>query len=310
MLLLLLLLILSTSPWGLSELLGGGFPTSDIDHSGPRIRRLLLLLIYPSAPPFPSPVYGSFIPFLPPLRPIPYLPPSFTHRHQFSLFLHPLLLPPYLVRLRGNCPPGWRSCPPDATACLHYPPMLGGPNEFLAQAVHAFYRLVVLSCCPRPVPRSLSTPGFYRPTVPSSLFLTPSPSHPLVSPACLGRRPSNLSIPGGGVAFFIPPSSFIPSRPPRVLRRLLVSSEVWFLSGVLLREKLRPGRLHFLEIYRPSPCSCATRPCRSRSGSPAPRPLLPPSISPPCSHDTIPVSRIILGGFVRSQSNPRIDQSW
>ena len=42
LMLLLLLLILATSPWGLSRLWGGGVPTLEIDHSGPRIRRLLL----------------------------------------------------------------------------------------------------------------------------------------------------------------------------------------------------------------------------------------------------------------------------
>ena len=38
-----LLLVMDTSPWGLSEIWGGWVPTSDIDHSGPRLRRLLLL---------------------------------------------------------------------------------------------------------------------------------------------------------------------------------------------------------------------------------------------------------------------------
>ena len=41
-LLLLLLLILYNSPWGLSELWVGGVPTSYIDHSGPSICCLLL----------------------------------------------------------------------------------------------------------------------------------------------------------------------------------------------------------------------------------------------------------------------------
>ena len=47
----LLLLILATSPWGLSELWGGGVPTSDIDHSGPRIRHLFLCTLI--SPPHP-----------------------------------------------------------------------------------------------------------------------------------------------------------------------------------------------------------------------------------------------------------------
>ena len=51
-LLLLLLVILSTSPWGLSKLWGGEVPTSDIDHNVPMIRRLLLhTLINPPQPP-------------------------------------------------------------------------------------------------------------------------------------------------------------------------------------------------------------------------------------------------------------------
>ena len=43
---------MNTSPWGLSELWGGGVPYSEIDHSGPRLRRLLSysLLIEPAPP--------------------------------------------------------------------------------------------------------------------------------------------------------------------------------------------------------------------------------------------------------------------
>ena len=37
------MLILSTSPWGFPSLWGGGVPTLDIKHYGPRICRLLLL---------------------------------------------------------------------------------------------------------------------------------------------------------------------------------------------------------------------------------------------------------------------------
>ena len=39
-----------TSPWGLFKLWGDGVSTLDIEHSGPRIRSLLLLLFYLSAP--------------------------------------------------------------------------------------------------------------------------------------------------------------------------------------------------------------------------------------------------------------------
>ena len=64
-LLMLLLLLLATSPQGLYELWGCGVTTSDIDHSGPRLRRLLLciLLIGPS-PPSPTSVQCPASPYV------------------------------------------------------------------------------------------------------------------------------------------------------------------------------------------------------------------------------------------------------
>ena len=63
---------MSTIPWGLSELWGGGVLTSYIDHSGPRIRRLLLRsIINPPCPPLLSsyvPSHPSSSTALPPHR--------------------------------------------------------------------------------------------------------------------------------------------------------------------------------------------------------------------------------------------------
>ena len=52
---LILLLILATSPWVLSELWGSGVLTPDIDHSGPRLCRLLLRRLLIGTAPHSSP---------------------------------------------------------------------------------------------------------------------------------------------------------------------------------------------------------------------------------------------------------------
>ena len=75
----LLLLILVTSPWGLSELWGGGVPTPDIDHSGPSLCRLILrsLIIGPAPPSSPAVWCSTSLPF------------SFAclhHRHHMIIF--------------------------------------------------------------------------------------------------------------------------------------------------------------------------------------------------------------------------------
>ena len=51
--LLFLLLILATSPWGLSKSWGAGVPTLDIDHSGPSLCCLLLRTLIVPAPTCP-----------------------------------------------------------------------------------------------------------------------------------------------------------------------------------------------------------------------------------------------------------------
>ena len=67
---------------------------------------------------------------------------------------------------------------------------------------------------------------------------------------------------------------------------LLVSYDA-FLSDVLLRTGDRPGRLHSLAIYRPSPCSYASCPFSHRSGCPAP-PFPPPPPHPLFLRDPVP----------------------
>ena len=65
----LLLLILTTSAWGLSELRGGDIPNSDIFHSAPRIRRLFLLFNLALWLTFSFPVVWII------LSPLFYIPP-------------------------------------------------------------------------------------------------------------------------------------------------------------------------------------------------------------------------------------------
>ena len=105
---LLLLLILATSPWGLSKLWDGGVPTSDIDHSRPRIRRLLFRsLINGTAPPSPpsarcpSPpavVFG--LPPPPPPSPPPQdYPPTWASPISVPSYPKPI----YLLSLTHHC---------------------------------------------------------------------------------------------------------------------------------------------------------------------------------------------------------------
>ena len=59
---LLLLLILATSLWGLSKLWGGGVPKLDIDHYGPRIFCLLLRAIIELNSPYPPTIWSTVSP--------------------------------------------------------------------------------------------------------------------------------------------------------------------------------------------------------------------------------------------------------
>ena len=182
-----------------------------------------------------QPCSGSF--FSPPPGPISYLPIIF-HPSTPLLSLFALASPPpHLARSWSDRPPGQRPHPPAATARMRFPPVPGGPKEFLARA----YAFLSPSGCPpfdvldlRPGPcRPQGSP--VRGSLPPFSCL-PQPHPPPLSPAGLYRRPSPLPVPSGGVVIFFPPS---PVHPPRSLRfisrRLLVSSEVFdFLSGVRL----------------------------------------------------------------------------
>ena len=86
-----LMLILATSPWCLSELWGGGVPTLDIDHSRPRLRRLLFrTLIWPVLP-YPPDILCTAYPAVffhpastqdhPPTRTSPLFVPAYQKIH-------------------------------------------------------------------------------------------------------------------------------------------------------------------------------------------------------------------------------------
>ena len=147
---------------------------------------------------------GFFIPFLPPPGPIPYLPPYFTRRRRFYLYLQPLP-PPRLARARSDRPPGWRPILPASTARLHFPPLMGSPRSSSLKPVSTFSCLVAPLCHPWPAKSgpcwSQGSPvqGYLR----LSTCLHHLHAHsPL--PDGLNQRPSPLSVPGGGVMFFVP----------------------------------------------------------------------------------------------------------
>ena len=121
-----------------------------------RLFRLsIILLIYPFSLTISSTVFWIVHSVSPSPRTYPLFPPIF---HPFTPLLYifaPASSLPSLVGSRSECPPGRRSFPPAATTCLHLPPMLGVPKEFLTRSVSAFPHLVVPPCCPLPVPRYL-----------------------------------------------------------------------------------------------------------------------------------------------------------
>ena len=135
-----MLLVLTTSPWGFSKLWDGGVPTSDIYHSGPRLRCLLLLLSL-ALPPhlIILPFYGYF--FLP-----YFLPPP--HLQHFLFEYLSIFTPPNLLSW-CKTPPTWT-----LTASTSFPCLLCRVPEYSAipVPVHSPF------CRPRPAPRSLSAP--------------------------------------------------------------------------------------------------------------------------------------------------------
>ena len=146
---------------------------------------------------------------------------------------------------------------------------------------------------------------FYHPGVPYSLCLPPPTSHPLPPPADLDRRPIPLTVLGGGVVFFFPPSPVHPPRPPCAPRRLLVSSKFWFLGCPFVRileawAPPLPG--DFLAKPLPPRYSAMPVPFRLPKYPPTPYPLS----LPPCRHDLILVARRSVGLITRSWSNLRM----
>ena len=142
------------------------------------------------------------------------------------LYLHPII-PLHLARARSDRPLGHPPRLPAFTACLRFPPMLDSPMSSSHDTVSYFPHPVAPPFPPSTCPIiSLSSPGFSRTGVPSSLCLPPPSASPPRPPAGLNRRPIPLPVLVGGVVFFVPPSPVHPPRPPCVPRRLLVLSEV------------------------------------------------------------------------------------
>ena len=165
--------------------------------------------------------------FLPPPRPIPYLPPSFTRWHRFYLSLHSLPpLPP--SRPVSEQPSKWTALPTAIRRCLSTLPSHVGPPKGVPCARHACFTpprcspLPSSTCAHVPIsPRVIPPKGPSLP-LPDFIKLTPAPP-----PAGLYWRPSPLPVLGGGVALFVPPPPVLPPYPPHVPRLLLVYSEVY-----------------------------------------------------------------------------------
>ena len=177
---------------------------------------------------------------------------------RLSLFA-PASSPPSLVQSWSDRPPGRRSRPLAATSCLRFPPLLGCPEEFLAQVLPSFPPsgcppFPSSTCAQVPVgPNFLPSRGPFLP-MPASINLTPPPPLPALTG---GPVPCRSWV----VASF--------SSSPRPLCFCLAlpvfRSVSWCIlkfdsSGVLLRKNLRSGRLHSLDIARPIPRPHATWP--------------------------------------------------
>ena len=261
---LLMLLIMATSPLGLSKLWGGGIPTSYIDHSGPMLRRLLLCsLLIGLTPPYspffafsasqPSsyvlPPHGIHCPLgvtrlcpsipknLPLLSltgpyqiPTPTLLPHPHHAFQVTVTVAPTLLQKYLLT--------WPSYvvlqPPVTTTARATSPLPRIPSPF-----HGAWILVVGP--PNPLPFSaycwcitkevlfLSSKALYlSPPFAKSRPLTVNTSYP--SPAA-----GNPHVPPWSFAAFLPSTSFyyilthIPIIPKFILF-LVKYVQVWHIS--------------------------------------------------------------------------------
>ena len=168
--------------------------------------------------------YSSRFSLSPDLSPISlHISPVYAASHSLCTRVSPPISPGRVatVHMGGN-----PSCRPPSLVCAFLPwwATQGVPRASLC--LTSLFRL------PPPLPsstceiRSLSAPGLSRTGLPYYIFLPPPSALPIPPPASLDRRPSPLSVPGGGVVFLILPSPVHPPHPPRVPHRLLVSSEL------------------------------------------------------------------------------------
>ena len=161
---------------------------------------------------------------------ISYCPPIF---HPLTLLLSifvPASSPYHFAGMRSTRLPVQRPHPPASTPRLRFPLILGGPRSSLRKPVSAF---------PHPGAPPLSSLTFSKvPVLPRGFpikgYLPPSAClhHPHArSPPCHPRpaAQSPASPKWFALCSFVPPSCVHPPRPPRVPRRLLVSSGVWSL---------------------------------------------------------------------------------
>ena len=131
----------ATSAWGFSKSWGGGIPTSDIDHSTPRLLSLNITILHsPSTPPFsPLPCLGIHLPLFPTTSLSVAIPHQILLISPTSHLLSQCEAPPTL-----ELPP---TCQSPASAarpcCLRLPP-------FLCRCVPPFAALGLHPgpCCP------------------------------------------------------------------------------------------------------------------------------------------------------------------
>ena len=214
---------LATGPCGVPKSWGCGVPTST--GTAPDLGSVALIIkIYSShIPPH------LFQPFLDILFPSPDLtpiaPPYSTCQRRFTLLLH-LVLPPEspgrgaTVHLDGA---PTRRPPPLFCASL---PCSAATRSSSREPVTFVPHLVPPLHCPRPAPRSLSSPGVL-PYKSTFLLLTASVARTSAPPLSASTGgPVSCRSKSVCAVFFCPPSLVHPPLPPCVLRRRLVSSGV------------------------------------------------------------------------------------
>ena len=160
----------------------------------------------------------------PPPRPNSFRFPTFHPLTPFRYLFAPSS-PPQLAWARSDHLPGRHPHLLASTVRLRFPPLIGGLKEFLTRACDCY----PLSGCPpfavfKLCPGPCQPQGFSRLRVPSSLCLTLSPVCLLPPLPALADGPVPCQYRGVCVMFFCPPSLVYTPLPPRVPRRLLVSS--------------------------------------------------------------------------------------